>query len=588
MNNDRIAEILEEIGTLLELKGENPFKTRAYTNAANTVRGTAEPFEKLVAEDRLQGIKGIGESIRSKITELVGTGRLEYYEELKNSIPAGLIALTQLPTLGPKKVKILNEKLGVTNIDQLEDACRQGKIAQIEGFGPKSEAKILEGIRFHRQYATKHLLIDAILISDHVLVQLRNHPDVIRCDVAGSVRRHKEVIGDMDFLVSSKRPSRVIDFFTNDKRVINVIAKGETRASVNYEGGIQADLRVVDDQQFPFALAYFTGSKQHNIIMRRLAIQHGWLLNEYGLFDQDEETRDAGNLIPCKNEEDIFNRLGLSYISPELREDQGEFEAAEKDNIPRLLEWTQLRGSLHNHSNWSDGFESLDTIASGAADLGLDYWAVTDHSRSSRQANGISAETLRKQIIEIKDINAKLAEQGADFSLLSGIEVDVLADGRLDFDDDLLSELDIVIASIHSAFAQPEAETTQRLIKAAQNPFVHMIGHPTGRLLLEREPYRIDIKALIDACAETGTWIELNAHPQRLDLDWRHWRHAKDKGVKCAVNCDAHRLAHAAFLRLGAGIARKGWLTPDDVVNTLKPKDFMNALSSKRRRYKVI
>ena len=583
MDKDQVAEILSEIGTLLELKGENPFKTRAYANAARMLEGLSEPLERIIAENRLTELKGIGEALQKKITELVITGKLAYYEELKISIPSGLVEMLQIPGLGPKKIIVLNAKLKIETIETLELACKEGKVAALDGFGEKTQNKILEGIQFRRNYATRHLLSNAFGAGEPILESLRGHPDVIRCSTAGSVRRFREVIGDIDFLVSSKNPAAVIDFFASQAGILSVNAKGDTKVSVVLKGGIQADLRVGSDAEFPFALAYFTGSKEHNIIMRQRAIQRGLRLNEYGLFKSQEETRDPGLMVPCRTEEEIYARLDLAYIPPELREDHGEFAAAEKNELPRLLEWTELRGSLHNHSNWSDGRCTLEDIAAHMRELGCDYWAITDHSKSSFQANGLDPARLRQQIQEVKRINETFVTEGSDFRLLTGCEVDILAEGNLDFDDDLLAELDVVVASIHQGFTQSESEMTKRLIRAAENRCVHILGHMTGRLLLEREPYKVNQQAVIDACAATGTWIELNASPYRFDLDWRHWPYAKSKGVKCVINCDAHRNEHAGYLRLGAGMARKGWLTRDDVVNTQPLKMLLKELNRKRK-----
>ena len=585
MDKDRVAEVLIEIGVLLELKGENPFKTRAYANAARTLEQLSEPLEKLISEDRLAEIKGIGSALQQKITELATTGRLVYYEELKASLPAGLLQLLQIPGLGPKKVKALYEKLKVATMEQLEAACKEGKVAGLDGFGEKTQSKILEGIDFRGKYATRHHLYKALSLSEPILEALRGHPDVIRCSPAGSVRRNKEVIGDVDFLVSSKKPLDVIEFFTKQPGIISVSAKGDTKASVVLEGGVQADLRVVSDVEFPFALAYFTGSKEHNIVMRQRAIQRGLRLNEYGLFRSTEETRDPALRVNCATEDEIFEQLGLAYVPPEMREDQGEFEAAEQGNLPRLVEWTDLRGSLHNHSNWSDGRGTLDEVADAMNELGLGYWAITDHSKSSIQASGLPPERLREQIPAVRAVNDRLAAEGADFRLLTGSEVDILTEGRLDFDNDVLAELDVVVASAHQAVYNNEAEMTKRLIKAAENPFVHILGHLTGRLLLEREGYKVNQHAVIDACAETGTWIELNASPHRFDMDWRLWKYAKSKGVKCVINCDAHRNEHADQLRLGAGVARKGWLTKADIINTLPLEELRKALRQKRERF---
>ncbi len=583
MDKDRLAEIFEEVAVLLELKGENPFKARAYTNAARTLTQLNEPLETLVKENRLGEVKGIGERIQEKIKEAVTTGRLSYYEELKQSVPEGLVHMVDIPGLGPKKAKAVYEKLGVASIEDLEKACHQDQIAHLEGFGQKTQSKILEGIEFKRKYASRHLVSDVLALAEPILASLQEHPEVIRCDIAGSLRRFKEVIGDVDFLVSAKKSAGVIDFFTQQPGVVSVSAKGDTKASVILEKGIQGDLRVVSDTQFPFALAYFTGSKEHNIVMRQRSIQRGMHLNEYGLFQSREETRDPKYLVPCRTEEEIFAKLDLQYIPPELREDNGEFEAAEKGKLPKLLEWTDLKGSLHNHSNWSDGRDSLEQIADHMESIGCDYWGITDHSKSSFQANGLSPERVRKQIKAVNEVNQRLKDQGKRFRLLTGSEVDILSHGKkLDFDDSLLAELDIVVASIHQGFSQSESEMTKRILTAVENRYVHMLGHLTGRLLLEREAYKVDQYAIIDACGETGTWIELNANPLRFDLDWRLWQYAKSKGVKCVINCDAHRHEHAGFLRLGAGIARKGWLTKKDVINTLPMKSLTKELQKKR------
>ncbi|HMP83586.1 MAG TPA: DNA polymerase/3'-5' exonuclease PolX [Verrucomicrobiota bacterium] len=580
MDKDQVAQILVDIGTLLELKGENPFKTRAYANAARTLESLNEPLAKIVAEKRLGETKGIGEALEQKITELVETGKLKYYEELKASIPPGLIELLDIPGLGPKKIQAMQKKLGVDSVEKLEAACKAGKVAELDGFGEKTQTNILEGIERRRLYASKHLLADALIAAEPLLESLRDHPDVTRCSTAGSLRRFKETIGDIDLLASSKKPVDVIQYFVEQPGIIKIIVQGDTKASVILEGGIQCDLRVVSDAEFPFALAYFTGSKEHNIVMRQRAIARGLRLNEYGLFKSKEETRDPKLLVSCADEAEIYEKLELAFVPPELREDHGEFEAAENGKLPRLVEWTHLKGALHNHSTWSDGHNTLVEIAAHMEELGLEYWAITDHSRASFQANGLDAKRLRQQIKDIAVLNEKLRDGGSEFQLLTGCEVDILKD-RLDFDDDLLAELDVVVASLHVP-ANNEAENTKRLIRAAQNKFVHMLGHPTGRLLLEREPYPVNIEAVIDACAETGTWIELNSNPYRFDLDWRLWPYAKKQGVKCVINPDAHRNDQAGFLRFGAGIARKGWLGPNDVINTLTLEKLRKELGRKR------
>jgi DNA polymerase (family 10) len=583
VNKDQVAEILSEIAMLLELKGENPFKSRAYSNGARTVQGLNMPLDKAFAPDA-EPIKGVGESLREKIVEMITTGKSAYHEELKASIPPGLVKMLGIPGLGPKKIKALHDKLGIETIEQLEKACQDGKVAVLDGFGEKTQTNICAGINFRRQYADRHLLGDALAAAEPILESLRAHPDVIRCSTAGSLRRFKEVIGDIDFLVSSKQPQAIIEYFTQQEGILSVTAKGDTKASVMLTGGIQADLRVVSDSEFPYALMYFTGSKEHNIVMRQRSIQRGWRLNEYGLFKSDVETRDPKLLIACKTEEEVFEKLGLAYVPPELREDQGEFAAAEKGDLPRLLEWTELKGSLHNHTTWSDGRCTIDETAEHMQELGCEYWAITDHSKSSFQANGLDAAKVRQQIAEIAKYNKQLEQDKVSFRLLSGSEVDILTDGKLDFEDDLLAELDVVVASVHASFQQDEAAMTKRILRAVENRYVHIIGHLTGRLLLERDAYKVNQHAVIDACAETGTWIELNANPHRFDMDWRLWHYAKDKGVKCVINCDAHHNNNAGYLRLGAGIARKGWLEKSDVINTLPYAALMTELKKKRAK----
>lgn len=583
MTKDDVAAILEEIGVLLELKGENPFKTRAYHNAARTLESLNEPLERLVADNRLGELKGFGEALQSKVATLVTTGRLPYHEDLKASFPAGLLDILHLPGVGPKKARKLHDELRIGSVEDLEAACKEGRVAALDGFGHLSQQRILEGIALRRQFASQHRFADAFAAADPILERLRAHPDVIQCSTAGSLRRWKEVIGDLDFVVSSSRPAAVIEAFLNQPGVLKATAQGETKASVVLENGLQADLRVVRDAEYPYALAYFTGSKEHNIVMRQRAIARGLRLNEYGLVPSDDAPRGRPPTPPpCRTEEDLFRALGLAYIPPELREDQGEFLAAERGDLPELLEWTDLKGSLHNHSTWSDGRQSLDDIAAHARDLGCAYWAITDHSKASFQANGLDIARLREQIQAIHDINRRLEDEDGTFRLLTGTEVDILKDG-LDFPDEVLSELDVVVASLHVP-ARDEAENTRRLVRAARNPWVHMLGHPSGRLLLERPPFPVNLRAVIEACAETGTWIELNANPYRLDLDWRHWHDAARLGVRCVINCDAHRPEHAGHLWLGAGIARKGWLSRDDVVNTHPLPALREALTSKRGR----
>jgi len=582
MDNDAVAEVLNEIGVLLEVKGENPFKTRAYVNAARTIENLNDPLEVVIEEDRLKDIKGIGKALQEKVTTLVTTGELPYYEDLKASVPEGLIAMLDIPGMGPKKVKAVYEELEIETIDGLAKACEDGTVAALTGFGKKTAEKIVEGINFRKQFGNKHRLDICHTLASAVLDGLREHPNVIRCEIAGSLRRWKETVGDLDFLVSSKKPGPVLDWFAEQPNVMNVIVKGDTKVSVNLEGGVQADLRVVSDAEYPFALAYFTGSKEHNIVMRQRAIERGLRLNEYGLFKSKEETRDPKLRVKCQTEEEIFKTLDLTYIPPELREDKGEFDAAEKRELPKLLEWTDLKGSLHNHSDWSDGKQTLEEVAAAAEECGFAYWAITDHSRSSFIASGLDDKRLAKQLEAIAQVNRSYEQDGSKFRLLTGSEVDILSKGKLDFPDELLAQLDCVVASIHQGFGGSEEEMTKRLVKAAENKYVQTLGHITGRLLLERDAYKLNQRKIIDACAANGTWIELNASPYRMDMDWRLWSYAKEKGVKCVINTDAHRYEHFGYLRLGAGVARKGWLTRDDVVNTLPLTKLRKALAVKR------
>lgn len=584
MENDSVAEILKEIGVYLELKGENPFKTRAYVNAARAIEEVVEPLEFLVRDDRLGEIKGLGKALQEKVTTLVTEGSLPYYEELKASLPAGLIDMLTIPGMGPKKVKAVHDELGLDSIEALEAACRDGSLEKLSGFGAKTAERLLEGIAFHRTFGDRHRLDVVFHLATEILEGLRQHPNVLRCEIAGSLRRWKETVGDLDFVVAARHGAPVLEWFVQQPIVMGVIAKGDTKASVNLEGGIQADLRVVSDAEFPFTLAYFTGSKEHNIVMRQRAIARGLRLNEYGLFRSPEETRDPELRVACKTEFDLYQELGLQYIPPELREDRGEFDAAEQIAIPQLVEWTNMKGSLHNHSDWSDGRQTLEEVAAAACGFGFSYWAITDHSKSSFVANGLDEKRLLKQFVAIEEVNQRYEEAGTRFRLLTGSEVDILSGGRLDFPDEFLQQLEIVVASIHQGFSGSEEEMTKRLIRAAENRYVHILGHITGRLLLERDSYKINQRAVIDACAETGTWIELNASPYRMDMDWRLWHYAKDKGVKCVINTDAHRFEHCSYLRLGVGVARKGWLTRHDVINTRTLRQLRKALDWKRSK----
>jgi DNA polymerase (family 10) len=573
MNKKQVAEVFGEIGTLLDLKGENPFRVRAYLNAARTIETIQEDLSTLAREGKLTEIKGIGKDLAAKIVELVETGKLAYHEELRASLPAGLLDMLRIPGFGPKRAKIVYEKLGVDSIEKLEAACQAGQVAGLSGFGEKSQQKILEGITMLRQFSGRHHYHDAYAVAQPVLEALRAHDGVIRCSMAGSLRRCRETIGDIDFLVSAKPQDAgaIMDFFCAQPGILNVSAKGETKASVILAGGIQADLRIVADDQFAFALNYFTGSKEHNIAMRARALRLKKLsLNEYGFSPADEKEKSAkelGSVIKCKTEEELYRALGLDYVPPELREDMGEIAAAEAGTLPKLVELENLRGTFHNHSTWSDGLDTIENMARAAMELGLEYLGIADHSKSERQANGLDEKRVRQQADEIARLNEKFAPDG--FRIFHGTECDILADGKLDFDDQTLEVFDYVVASVHQGFTQDTDKMTKRICAALEHPKVTMLGHPTGRLLLEREAYAVDMAAVIAAAAKHKKIIEINAHPYRLDMDWRLWKQAKELGVKCSINPDAHSTADLQYLAVGVGIARKGWLTRQDIINCL-------------------
>jgi len=582
MDKGEISEILEEIGELLELKGENVFKTRAYANAARALDTLDADLGELIAAGELDKVKGIGKAISEKIITLHETGKLPYYEELRASFPEGLLELKEIPGLGPKKIIAVNKKLGVESVADLEKACKAGKVAELEGFGQKSQDSILESIAQYKSYSKLHRRESILPVAEHLLECLRAHPAVSRCEVGGSLRRGKEISKDIDLLASSKKLAEVMDAFVHAEGVERVVGHGETKSSVVLKGGIACDLRVVSDAEFASALHHFTGSKEHNVAMRQRAIAQGKKLSEWGLFEvaKKKDGEEEEKLIPVKTEEELFSKLGLDYIPPELREDMGEIAAAEDGQLPKLIEWSNLRGCFHFHTTASDGKNSLEEMCAAAQDLGLEYIGLADHSKSSFQANGLDEKRLREQIDDVRALDAKLK----DFTLFAGNEVDILPKGELDFGDDLLAQLDFVVASVHSVLNQSEKEATARVIKAMENPYVTMLGHPTARILLAREPLKLNLDKVIDAAAETGTWIELNAAGKRLDLDWRHWRKARDKGVKCVINPDAHRVAGFGCLTLGVTIARKGWLRKEDVVNTQPVAKMRKLLGEKRAK----
>ena len=577
MTREDLAETLESIALLLELKGENPFKIRAYRNGAEVILQFSGDFMSRAAEGDLKGIKGIGDALQQKLHELASTGKLGYYEDLRAEFPETIFELFALQGVGPKTVKTLYEKLGVDSVESLKKACEEDKVAGLPGFGKKSEEKILEAIAFREGNADRLRLGDVAAPAEMILESLKSHPDCLRAEIAGSYRRGKETVHDLDFLVATKKPQALMDHFVGQDWVSDVIAHGKTKSSVRTDEGLQCDLRAVSNEEYPCALMYFTGSKEHNIGLRGRANDRGYTLNEYRL--APKEGSDAKPPPAFENESDLYKFLGLDYIAPELRENTGEIEAAESGDLPTLIELDNLRGTFHNHTVASDGRNTLAEMAEAARELGLQYLGIADHSKSSFQASGLDEERLRKQIAEIRELNEGF---GDEFRLFAGSEVDILRNGDLDFDDELLAELDYAVASVHNAMSLSESDMTKRVLKAVANPNITMLGHLTGRLLLQRDPYALNIPEVIDACAETGTIIELNCNPWRLDMDWRWWKLATEKGVKCAINPDAHSTENLQFLWFGAKLARKGWLTRYDVVNCLPLGEIEKLLGAKR------
>jgi DNA polymerase (family 10) len=590
MNKSEIAAVLTEIGTLMELKGENPFKTRAYQSGARIVESIGEDeLKERIAAGTLQEVKGIGEALAQKITELHTTGRLEFFENLKASVPAGLVEILAIPGLGPKKVRALQQKLGIESVAQLRQACEDNRVAGLEGFGEKTQEKILAGIHNREAYNRRHLWIEAKEASDLILAGLRQLPEVQQVEACGSLRRRLETVGDIDFLVATTAPAPIVEWFVSRPGIMEVTARGETKASVRLASGLQADLRLVPPEQFVFTLHHLTGSKDHNVQMRHRALQRGLSMSEWGLFPADEkhgstlEAKKQGGpgakSLVARTEADLFQALGLAFVPPELREGMGEIEAAEKNALPELLEESDIRGVFHNHTTASDGHNTLEEMVAAAQALGLDYLGIADHSKSSVQARGLSEERLTAQIAEIGKLNAaKLFK----CHVFTGTECDILPDGKLDFDAGLLAQLDYTVVSIHSSFRQERDVMTRRIIRAIEQPHVTMLGHLTGRLLLEREGYDVDVDKVIDAAIANQVAIELNANPWRLDMDWRHWKKAAEKGLLTSINPDAHRTMQLEFYKLGVGIARKGWLTKAQVLTT-KPLAEMKQWLARRR-----
>lgn len=516
---------------------------------------------QLIENRQLTEIKGIGKGIANFIQEIDQDGEPQELQNLKKEIPPTLLELLKIPGMGAKKVKVVWEKLNIQTLGELEYACKENRLVDLEGFGAKSQQKIVDGIDLLKKYSDQHLLSEVLDVSQELLELINNIPGIIRSEIAGSLRRRKEIVKDIDFVVAadSQNHQTIMDAFTHLDQVEKISSKGTIKSSVILKNGITAELRIVSDDEFPFSLHHTTGSKEHNVVMREHAKKMKLKLNEYGIFTEN------GMKIECKTETEIFNNLGLSYIPPEVRENYGEIEAGSKNNIPKLIEHEDIKGVIHVHSTHSDGLHSIQEMASSARSHGYTYLVISDHSKSAIYANGLSEERIKQQFQEIDELNQSLQ----DFKILKSIECDIMADGSLDYSDEILSQFDLVICSIHSRFRMTESEATDRLLKAMENPYTTIIGHPTGRLLLAREGYPVNMRSIITAASELKVVIELNANPHRLDLDWRWLKSARDAGVKISINPDAHRIDGIQDMRYGLGIARKGWLTKSDVFNCL-------------------
>jgi len=559
MKNQIVAGVLYQIADLLDLKGEIFFKTRAYRIAAQAIEVLDEDIEDLVRQDRLREIPGIGEALAKKIKELVETGKLEYFEKLKKEIPEGLLKMLEIPGLGPKKVATIYKHLGVKTIPELRQACKDGKLRDIEGFGLITEQNILRGIQMKEKTSGRVLLNLAYEDGRNYVDYLKKCDKIKRLSLAGSLRRRKETIGDLDILASSDNPKEVMDFFVRYNNIKQVLLKGNTKTSVVLEDNLQVDLRVIEDKSFGAALQYFTGSKEHNVKMRSLAIKKGYKLNEYGLFDKKTE-----KFIVGKNEEEIYNKFGLEYIEPELRENRGEIQAANVKKLPNLVKLDDIKGDLHVHSVYSDGFEQIEDIANFCKKKGYKYIGIADHSQSLHVAKGLTEDKIKKKIKEIKNLNKKID----NFKIFCGTECDIKADGTLDYPDRILKMFDYVGVGIHIGFKMDIKQVTDRYLKAMENEYVTFIAHPTCRLIGRREPFDIDFEKMFEKAKENNTYLEINSFPDRLDLNDLNIKIAKEKGLKFVVGTDSHHISHLAFMQYGLSTARRGWLEKNDILNT--------------------
>ncbi|HEX6790159.1 MAG TPA: DNA polymerase/3'-5' exonuclease PolX [Candidatus Krumholzibacteria bacterium] len=569
-----IARAFDEVAMMLEILGDNPFRIRAFFNAARAIEDLSDDVGQLLQSGQLLEVRGIGKSMMEKIKSLLETGTFDEYEALKAKIPPGMLEMLRISGLGPKKAKIIHDKLGVSSLEKLEEAARNGWIAELPGFGEKTQANILAGIARYRKYSQRFLYSKAWDEASAVLKVVRAVPGVTRSFIGGSLRRCRETIGDLDILATAKDAAPVMDAFTGMGKVATVVGKGPTKSSVILNSGIHVDLRVVPDDGFAAAAHYFTGSKEHNTEVRAIAKKRGYKLNEYGLFKTDTD-----EVIPLTTEESLFEFLGMDFIPPEMRENMGEIEAAMSHTLPKLIEQDDIRGVFHCHSKYSDGRATIEEMALAARDLGFEFLGMADHSQSAGYVNGLKPDRVKRQREEIEALN----EQLTPFVVFAGIESDILLSGALDYSDDVLASFDYVVASVHGQFTGTEKQMTERIVTAVSNPHTTMLGHPTGRILLTRDGYPLDLRAVFEACVAHDTYIEINAWPNRLDLDWRHVKTAKEMGVKFVINPDAHTTKEVAFYRYGVNIARKGWLTKDDVLNTRGAAAVQKILSGRRR-----
>ncbi|RJQ56526.1 MAG: DNA polymerase/3'-5' exonuclease PolX [Nitrospiraceae bacterium] len=571
MRNQEVAKIFNDIADILEIKGDNPFRIRAYRRAAQNIDSLAKDVTEISVEE-LQMIPGIGADLAGKVHEYVATGSLKFYEDLKKEVPSGLVDLLSVPGLGPKTAKLFFDKLHITNVDDLENLAKEGKLKGLPGIQAKTEENILKGIAMIRRRTGRSPIGRVLPVAEGIMGKLKEKAPVDKLSIAGSLRRWKDTIKDIDILATSKDPHKVMNVFVHLPQVKEALMKGPTKSSLITQEGIQVDLRVVDEGSFGAALAYFTGSKEHNIRLREMAVRKGLKINEYGIFDVKTDKKLGGEL-----ENDVYKILGMPYIAPEMREDTGEIEAALEGRLPRLVEMEDIKGDLHVHTKSSDGSHDIQELIDAAKARGYEYLAITDHSKGLAVARGLSIEQVLEQNTKIKTLNKKLK----GFKLLSGTEMDIKSDGSLDYPDEVLKQLDIVVASIHSGFRQSKEQITKRLVSAMKNPYVSIIAHPSGRLIGERDAYEIDMDEVLKTARETGTAIEINAYPLRLDLTDIYVRKAKEMGVSLTINTDTHVTFQFDFMAYGVGTARRGWAEKKDVLNTLSYSALMKRLKSK-------